>query len=957
MTSQPDFSTLPRVLRDSVTVQWQDFVDRKAGPVSPILIEQLPRVWAASPLVARCCAGRPGLLVDEENWLVGEPATTAVFGERVRAATHEAQDEATLQKNLRALRMREMLRIAWRDLAGIADLDETLHDLTAFADASLEGALQWLEADMAVRYGLPRDARGTPVRLTVLAMGKLGGGELNFSSDIDLIFAFRDQGETDGEKPLRNEIFFLKLAQRLIKVLHERTADGFVFRVDTRLRPFGDSGPLVMNFTAMEDYYQSHGRDWERYALVKARPVAGDVEGGETLLRTLRPFIYRRYLDFTAFESLREMKQLIQSQVARKGLEDHIKLGGGGIREVEFIAQAFQLIRGGQNADFRQRNLRKTLRCLGENDQLPEQTVSWLDGAYVFLRKVENRLQSRHDEQTHVLPSDAEGRVALALAMGYEGWDKFASDLGDHRRRVEEQFQQVFAAPQTDEHAYSERDRMVKALWEEGAEGESARSFLDQLGFEYPEPVLRALQSLTKSTLYRELGERGRARLGQLMPLLFAAADNAGESETVLIRLLQVVEAVAGRGTYIALLLENSTALSQLARLCAASPWITGYIAQHPILLDELLDPRTLYSPPRAEALAAELASHGPAGADVDFEAEMDDLRRFKQSHTLRVASADITANMPLMVVSDHLTELAEVVLRRALELAWARTAERYGRPLRSDGSEAAFSVVAYGKLGGIELGYGSDLDLVFLHDGDRDEYTDGDKALEHPVFFARLGQRVIHILSTRTAAGQIYEVDVRLRPSGKAGLLVSHFDGYAAYQRNDAWTWEHQALVRARGLAGDKHLIEQFDGLRAEILGRRRDARSLREEVLQMRDRMRSNLEQSRPGYYDLKQGRGGMTDIEFLVQYAVLRWAADHPVLLEYTDNIRLLETLAEEGLLAATESGELAEAYRTYRTRAHRSYLRGEPALAEEGEYAEQSRAVVRAWERMLVTHTEP
>lgn len=953
MSKEPDFSSLPAGLRGRVQAQWQDFAPQVDAQVPAAILQELPRVWAASPFVAQACLGDPGLLQGDAARALDAPYSHSTFPERVSAAIHGVSDETGVMRGLRRLRQREMVRIAWRDLSGRADLAETLSELSALADACLQGALKWLEADMQARHGTPRDGLGQPMRLVVLAMGKLGGGELNFSSDIDLILAFAERGETDGARPLSHEDYFRKLGQRLVRVLQEVTEDGFVFRVDTRLRPFGESGPLVMPFAAMEQYYQMHGRDWERYAFIKARPVAGDLEAGAALLASLRPFVYRRYLDFTAFESLRSMKELIEQQVARKGLEDNIKLGSGGIREVEFIVQAFQLIRGGREPALRERRLLPALHRLAEAGQLPADTVSELEQAYGFLRRTENRLQAWRDQQTHDLPSEDEGRAALALAMGFESWSDFAAALARHRRRVQEHFNQVFASPQAGGEGHSERDRAVMALWEEGVDDERAGELLADLGVAQAEPVVQALRGLLESALYRGMGERGRARLACLMPLLFGAAASAGEPGTVLVRMLEVVEAIAGRGTYIALLLENPTALSQLARLCAASPWITHYIARHAILLDELLDPRTLYSPPRARELQAELERHMAAvcDADVDSEEEMDYLRHFKQSHTLRVAAADITANMPLMVVSDHLTEIAEVVLRRVVEIAWSRMVQRYGRPLLRDGRTASFAVVGYGKLGGIELGYGSDLDLVFLHDGLADAVTDGDKALEHPVFFARLGQRIIHMLSTHTPAGQIYEVDMRLRPSGKSGLLVSSLEGYADYQRDKAWTWEHQALVRARPVAGDKALGQRFDGVRAEVLGRARDPEILAVEVRDMRTRMRTNLEKNSAGHFDLKQGRGGMTDIEFLVQFAVLRWAHEHPELLRYTDNIRLLEQLSAQHLLDPEGAEKLAEAYRAFRGRVHRLYLRGEAALADENEFRDHSEHVCRVWERMI------
>jgi glutamate-ammonia-ligase adenylyltransferase len=950
MADEPDFSNLPGVLRERVQRQWHDFLARAHERPPAGVARQLPLVWAASPFAAQSCLDAPELLgPDARAWL--EPAPDRVLPQRVHSAADRANDEAELKRNLRRVRNREMVRIAWRELAGIVELETTLEELSTLADACLWGALRWLEAHLGERHGQPRDASAQPVGMVVLAMGKLGGFELNFSSDIDLIFAFNQPGESDGAKPLSNEAYFRKLARCLISVLQEPTEDGFVFRVDTRLRPFGDSGPLVMHFAAMEQYYQIHGRDWERYALIKARPAAGDLAGGEALLQVLRPFVYRRYLDFTAYESLRAMKELIEQQVARKGLEDNIKLGVGGIREVEFIAQALQLLRGGREPALRARGLLSALRWLAWQGLLAEDTAGELVQAYSFLRRVENCLQAWHDQQTHELPTDAEGRAALAMAMGYEEWADFAAVLARHRRFVNAQFHQMFASPQAGEARYSEYERTVLSLWEDDPEDKQAQAFLTQLGVQESEPVVQALGALRESALVRGMGERGRTRIARLMPLLFGEAQAAGETGAVLVRMLRVVETIAGRGNYIALLLENPTALAQLARLCAASAWIADYIADHPMLLDELLDPDALYAPPRARELQAELEDHLAAVADADSEEEMNYLRHFKQSHTLRVAAADITANMPLMVVSDHLTEIAEVVLRRVVDIAWDRMVRRYGRPVRGDNSTASFTVVAYGKLGGMELGYGSDLDLVFLHDGEAGGKTDGERPLEHPVFFSRMGQRIIHMLSTQTPAGQIYEVDMRLRPSGRAGLLVTSLTGYADYQLHKAWTWEHQALVKARAVSGSAGLGEAFTGVRTQVLGQHRDPRQLAEAVSHMRVRMRAQLEAAEPGRFDLKQGRGGTADIEFLVQFAVLRWAHERSALLRHTDNIRILEQLAAERLLRGDCAAALADAYRDYRARSHRLYLRGEPALVAESDCREHIRRVSAAWDTLL------
>ncbi len=873
--------------------------------------------------------------------------------DRVEDALAGVADEAALGGALRRLRRREMVRIAWRDLAGWADLDEVLAELTALAEGCLEAALGRLEAWQREAWGVPRGPDGEAQSLVVLGMGKLGAGELNFSSDIDLIFAYPEEGETDQGRS--NAEFFTRLGQRLVSLLSELTGEGFVFRVDLRLRPYGDGGPVAASFDALEEYYQAQGREWERYAMIKARPVAGDREAGARLMELLRPFVYRRYLDFGAYASLREMKAMIAQQVERKGLAENIKLGAGGIREIEFIGQAFQLVRGGREPELRARGIVTVLERLGARGCLPGYVVEQLIDAYRFLRRVENRLQARADRQTHALPAEAHERLGLAYAMGFEEWTAFDKVCTRHRQRVRNHFEQVVSAPQTEEEDEGRGGPDLAGVWLGALADEAAAAALEEAGFDDPAEALRLVRALRDAHAYRALSARGRERLDRLMPMVLGAVAGAERPSGTLLRVTGLIEAIARRTTYIDLLAENPMALSQLVKLCAASPWIAGFLRQHPLLLDELLDPLTLYAPLRRESLERELGELlDGVGAD-DLEEQMEALRQFKQANTLRVAAADIANAIPLMEVSDHLTEIAEVVLERVLALAGAHLAARHGWPECEDAGtrvDAGFAVVGYGKLGGIELGYGSDLDLVFIYDCPGEERPgDGPKPLDHGVFFARLAQRVIHMLTARTPSGILYEVDPRLRPSGSAGLLVSTLEAFAEYQREEAWTWEHQALVRARVVAGDAALAERFAAVRCEVLTRERDPERLREEVREMRERMRRELGGRGKGGFDLKQDPGGITDIEFVVQYGALAWAHDHPELIRYTDNIRLLEGLAQAGLLPEPDVKLLADAYRAYRKRRHRLTLEERPGRVRDEEFAELREGVRRVWARVI------
>ncbi len=961
---QTAIDALPASLRARVQQQAEDFFARAADVQLPVaLVQQLPSVWATSPFVAGLCLRYPywlGEFSTDEG--VGTPAPEN-YSKLAYEAVAQAEDIPSLKRVLREIRQQCMLRLAWRDLADLDDLDTTLNGLSAMADALVDAALNWLEIQQIERHGQPLDSKGQPIRLVVLGMGKLGGRELNFSSDIDLIFAYSEAGQTDGPKPLSHEQYFRALAQQLVQVLNERTEHGFVFRVDTRLRPFGDSGPLVMHFAAMEQYYQLHGREWERYAWIKARPIAGDLAEGARLMDHLRPFVYRRYLDYSVYDSLRDMKGMIERETIRKGMQANIKLGRGGIREIEFIAQVYQLIRGGQDRALQARGLRRVLSLLGHSDLLPDAAITELDSAYVFLRRLENRMQAYADHQTHDLPRDSLAREALALAMGFDAWETLEAETARVRESVYGHFRGVFGSTtgEAGEAGDGESERAsikaLRVLWLGQSDASQAEVLLSELGYEDGEQSLKDLTALRESGRFRNLGETARRRINDCVPLLIQAAAQTASPSLVLRRMLKLLQALSGRTTYVALLVENPTAIPQLARLCAASTWIAEEMVQHPMLLDSLLDPRILYSPPRRPELQQDMADQIAQIAADDLESLMDHVRRYKQLAVLRVAAADVSNAVPLMVVSDHLTEIAEVVLEHALSVTESQLQQRHGLPVRADGTQAGFAVLAYGKFGGIELGYGSDLDLVFVHDGESTASTDGDRAVSHDVYFNRLGQRLIHFLSAFTPAGRVYEVDMRLRPNGESGLLVPNFDALASYQREHAWTWEHQALVRARPVAGSHELADRFNVLRQEILCRSRDAQQLRQAVIDMREKMRKSLEQREAGMLDLKQGSGGIADLEFVTQYFVLRSSQQYPELARYTDNIRILDALGECGLWSPEDVQAMSDAYRAMRKQIHLVALQASPALVPEAMFADEVGQVRDLWQRMMLSSDAP
>ncbi|MEK1905608.1 MAG: bifunctional [glutamate--ammonia ligase]-adenylyl-L-tyrosine phosphorylase/[glutamate--ammonia-ligase] adenylyltransferase [Pseudomonas sp.] len=931
--------------------------------------EALLRVCAASDFVYEQAVRDAELLPSLAS--SGELERAFAAGElrgQLQALLADCADEDGLGRQLRRFRNRQQVRIVWRDINRLADLGETCRDLSDLADASIDLAYAWLYPRHCAQFGTPIGRRsGEAQHMVILGMGKLGAHELNLSSDIDLIFGYPEGGETEGVKrSLDNQEFFIRLGQRLIKALDTITAEGFVFRVDMRLRPYGSSGALVLSFNALEQYYQDQGRDWERYAMIKARVVGGDQESGKQLLDMLRPFVYRRYLDFSAIEALRAMKLLIQQEVRRKGMADNIKLGSGGIREIEFIAQAFQLIHGGRDLSLQQRPLLKVLATLEGQGYLPAPIIDEMRQGYKFLRYTEHALQAIADRQTQMLPDNEQDRARVGLIMGFDSWAAFHERLMYWRGRIEWHFRQVIADPDEEEGGVAETciGGEWLPLWEEALDEEMAERQLSEAGFKAPGAALKLLVDLRSGSQVRTMQRLGRERLDAFIPRLLAQAVEHANPDLVLERVLPLVEAVARRSAYLVLLSENPGALQRLITLCAASPWIAEQISRFPLLLDELLNEGRLFSPPLAPELAAELRERLTRIPEDDLEQQMEALRHFKLAHGLRVVASEIAGTLPLMKVSDYLTWLAEAILDQVLALAWRHTVAKHGAPKRADGSQCDpdFIIVGYGKVGGLELGHGSDLDLVFIHDGDSQAETDGAKPIDGAQFFARLGQRIIHLLATQTTSGQLYEVDMRLRPSGASGLLVSALGAFERYQQGEAWTWEHQALVRARVLVGCARVGAAFEQVRANVLGRERDLPTLQAEVSEMRAKMRDNLGSPATAAgtganafeastsFDLKQDAGGIVDIEFMVQYAALAWSRQHPQLHRYTDNIRILDGLRDAGLMPAADVELLQEAYKAYRAAAHRQALQKEPGKVGGEQFESERRSVMRLWREL-------
>jgi glutamate-ammonia-ligase adenylyltransferase len=805
-------------------------------------IEEITR----SRYARRLLAARPELAAEADA--SAPPFARAEMATALAGA--DADDLAALQARLRRLRQRVLLRVMARDLSGRASLDEVCGTMSDLAECAIAACLRFARCE----------------DLAVIGMGKLGGRELNVSSDIDLVFVH--PGEADaGER-------YERAGRALIRLLSETTADGFAFRVDMRLRPYGDAGPLACNLEFLEHYFVTQGREWERYAWIKARALTGTL--GEALERTVRPFVFRKYLDYATLTAMRRLHAEVRREVERRELAGNVKLGPGGIREIEFVAQALQLIRGGRDAELTVKPTLAVLSLLSQKKLLPEKAALELSEAYVFLRHVEHRLQYLDDAQRHELPAEGEDCELLAAMCGQPSWAAFSEKLQAHRAAVTRHFQAVFA-----------EERQAAAE---------------------PWPEHPRLSAMRASQRYAALPEDSRRRLDAVVPALARAAAATADPQETIARGADLLEAVASRAAYLALLAENPAALARVARIIGASSWAAAFVTRHPLLLDELLDDRVLYAPIDlsffSKNLRSQLAAH-----PGDTERQMNDLREQHQGQVFRLLAQDLAGLLTVERLADHLSALADLVLGEVLRVVWQDLRVRHRE-------EPAFAVIAYGKLGGKELGYASDLDIIFLYD-DADERA--------PEAYARLAQRMNHWLTTHTSAGVLFDTDLRLRPSGAAGLMVSSVEAFERYQEKDAWVWEHQALTRARYCAGDAKVGEKFEAIRERILKRKRDGSGLAGEILAMREKMHA-AHPNKSDLFDVKHDRGGMIDVEFAVQYLVLAHAHDFSSLTKNLGNIALLGMAAQLGLIPPDLAERCREAYRELRRLQHGLRLSG-------------------------------
>ena len=951
---------IPPSLQSVVENLWGDWCksceEKDLNPNQDLPLEMLGKTWACSDFVARNCIRYPKIFYNllEDGFESGR--TIENYRTLVNHVVTTARDENELMSTLRVLRQQEMVRIAWRDLNALADIETILHELTDFAEVVVSVTLQTLEQQQAEIFGMPCDANGEEQSLLVFAMGKMGGGELNFSSDIDLIFTFADDGETSGPRRKSHYEFYLAVIRKLVKVLDEVTVDGFVYRVDTRLRPFGESGPMAMSFSGVEQYYQLQGRDWERYAMIKAKLITGRENDKQYLQSMLTPFVYRRYLDFSMLESIREMKAMISAQMKRKRMTNNVKLGPGGIREIEFIGQTLQLIRAGPEPELRERSLIKVLKLLAEKNYLQKEEVEQLIQAYWFLRKLENRLQMQGDKQTHTLPDDELSQQRLCLAMQIQSWDELLEQLWFHQRAVDDVFQNLIASKN------EEQDVSVSPFalfWTHvdarDDEKEAVRQYLESSGYSSVDDIIDLLTQLRSRSQVKHLTGDTARLLSQLMESLIEKIADYPNQTILLDRVCRIIKALAGRKVYISLLSEYPTIQLQMLTLCSASEWFTERLTKYPILLDSLLGTvetfRQQYDVKRLLSLELERIKGDTANTDADLELQMDRMRQFKRQMVFTVAMLDVFYAEPVETVSDHLTELADVLLEKILSFSWQAMLAKYGEPsciIDGEAFQPAMSIVAYGKMGGNELGYGSDLDIIFIHNsaGEK-QVTTGGKVIDNQSFFARVAQRVIHFLNTRTYSGMLYEVDTRLRPDGQSGLMVSSISAFEQYQREKAWTWEHQALIRARFVTGSELIEQEFDRIRSSVLRQKRETDKLLQEVVEMREKMRKHLA-NKSADFDIKQDIGGLVDIEFMTQAGVLIHAEQCADCIKHTATLELINELIKVGWYQADEAENIGNAYRYFRKLKNWQNLECEADVSEVSLHCDN---VIAVWHRLM------
>ena len=938
--------SVPQALQAHIVAAWEDYCELVSAEDIQLyqkanVLESLVKVWVSSHFILNACRREPTLLGDliRSGDLYSSTAS-ASYMQSLHAAVPES--ETDLHHILRTFRRREMVRIAWRDISGWSELSETLMDVSLLAETAVQFALDFTYSAACERNGIPLGKDGRPLQMVVLGMGKLGAWELNYSSDIDLIFAMPEEGYFDGHKGISYAEFFTRIGRKLIQALDNVTADGFVFRVDMRLRPWGDSGALVLSFDAMEKYYREHGREWERYAMVKARAIAGDMQKAEVLQARLRPFVYRSYLDYGVFAELRELKQQVVDQQKRRGKMDNIKLGPGGIRDIEFITQVFQLIRGGRDLALQDRRLQHIMVRLADDGLLPAKSVDELLTAYRFLRVVEHRLQQYKDKQTNDLPTLDNDLQRLAFSMNFPDWGAMARSLAGIREGVKEIFEQVFASPQL-----KELPPQAEFAWCAGQEERNAvlQKLID-LGYPSGEKAYEIITLFRSSTVLERLGEKGSKAINQLMPLTISAAADTPAPAQTLQRVTLFFSRVAQRSTYLSLLLEHPLALTELLQLAAGSPWIVDHISQDPLLLDELLNPNKLYEPLIKSELATELEQQLSTVDESDIEAQILELLHFQQVYVLRVAAADITGAIPLITVSDYLSDIAEVVLESATRLAWRATCAK-GEPALQEIEElSGLGLVALGGLGARELSYDSTLEIELIW---QCEKTVEKSLAQLPGgaagFYRDVAARMHLLLTSRMVSGTVYQLHTFRERGHNGTVIISSAVGYRARKLT---ALERAPYVQSRYLFGDSRLSADFTAYRKQLLNSNYSLQQINEERQLVYDEAPP---QDSAQLFSLDYGKGGLGDIRLIVTCGALCIAAKHPEIQEDVETMSLLHTLASIDFISMDEYSALQRAYMKYREKLHILDLQHVERLVPNEDVAELKSCVSQVYSRLM------
>lgn len=926
--------------QDTVEAAWTAFLQAHPTPEEfHPHANTIKCLWRHSHYAMQQCQRYPEFVSTLVNLPLLPDQSTQYLQTLLGQALSAVNDEDDFKRVIRQFRHQQLVIICWRDLVRNDDVHTLLQAISNVADVCVQQSVAWCQKLLADKYGQAFTEQGEIANFIVVAVGKLGGQELNFSSDIDLIFLYSAAGQTDLKHSVTNQEFFTLFAQKLIDVLATPTVDGFAYRVDCRLRPFGDSGPLVVHLDSLEEYLYSHGREWERYAFIKARCLTGSSQDIINFTSIVNNFVYRKYIDFGVLNTLREMKDLISQQVQQRNQQDNIKLGQGGIREVEFVIQFFQLVYGGRHLDLQTASLFEASQSIVDKNLLAKTDVQQLLSAYKFLRRCENRLQMFNDEQTHDLPADPHKKTYLANSMGYENYSLFEKQLIDHRSAVDQIFMQIRSDGESDD-IYA----TYQLIWSkfQQSDQDNGLSLIIDVGFDFA-PIMQGLiMKLIGCAAYRNQDAQGRARLNQFMPLFLYEMNMAKLTQDASTRIFLLIQNLLRRSIYLVMLAENQKLLSQLIKVCAASPWITNHLSAYPLLMDELMHPLNETTADNQASLQNDFTSEVLNHSDLDYEQVMDRVRYFKHTHELRVACADVEGNLSLMDVSDHLSWMAEVVVSGCVNYL----GESFDQT-----SVDRVGVVAFGKLGGLEMGYGSDLDLVFMCKNISPEHQSYSQGLDATTKNTLLIQRLTHMLTLQTVSGRLYEVDTRLRPDGAAGAIVPSIEQMQIYYQQRAWMWELQALVRARCIVGDSELKQQFDQMRENILCQQREIVTLQKQVAEMRIKMLVQKSSRDEKIFHLKHDRGGITDIEFMVQYMVLAHAHKHKSLCAYTDNIQLLGCLSDLEIITTDMAQQLSEIYREYRQTMHVRALHAVEAKVSSEEYILEREIIGKYWQQVI------